>query len=132
MNATVGTSIIKKSLVWGCFALGLGVVIGAFGAHGLEKTVTGKYLATFKTGVTYQYYHGFALALIGLIASRFEQIQIGNAMRCFAAGILLFSGNCYLYALTQSKIFAMIVPIGGLFFILGWTFITMELHRKLK
>lgn len=122
---------IKNALVYGCLTLGLGVVIGAFGAHGLEAAVTGKYLETFKTAVTYQYYHGFALVILGLISAQFKNIEISRSVQCFMAGILLFSGNCYLYALTQISFFAMIVPIGGMFFILGWTFITLELHRKL-
>ena len=122
---------IKNALVYGSLTLGLAVVIGAFGAHGLKEAVTGKYLDTFKTAVTYQYYHGFALILLGLISARFDNIEISRSVQSFMAGILLFSGNCYLYALTQISFFAMIVPIGGMFFILGWTFLTLELHRKL-
>ncbi|NJL76350.1 MAG: DUF423 domain-containing protein, partial [Saprospiraceae bacterium] len=37
----------------------LAVVLGAFGAHGLEARLTNEQLATFETGVRYQFYHGF-------------------------------------------------------------------------
>jgi uncharacterized membrane protein YgdD (TMEM256/DUF423 family) len=111
--------------VWfflGTLCLFLGVAFGAFGAHGLEKQVSLKALQTFKTGVTYQFYHGFALLFIGgLVEMRKGPISLLNrAGVFFLAGVLLFSFNCYIYALTQNKVFALMVPLGGMSFLLGW------------
>lgn len=42
------------------------------------------------------------------------------AVYCFVAGMVLFSGSLYGYAATGKKWFAMIAPVGGTSYILGW------------
>jgi uncharacterized membrane protein YgdD (TMEM256/DUF423 family) len=122
----------EKILFIGSLSLLLAVAIGAFGAHGLKEIVTGKYLETFKTGVQYQYYHGFGLLLLGIIQMQFKNLDLKKPALCFMLGIFLFSFNCYLYAITSNKVFAMIVPIGGIFFMIGWSFLTVSFYRKIK
>jgi len=103
--------------------------LGAFASHGLKKKISAEMLAVFKTGVEYQFYHSFALALVGLslIASDIDQNQFLTwAFICFGIGIIFFSGSLYLLALTKKKIFGPITPLGGLFFILGW--LSFSLH----
>ncbi len=41
----------------------LSVILGAFGAHALKSMVPPKALEIFETGVRYQFYHVFALAI---------------------------------------------------------------------
>lgn len=120
----------KKCLSAGSLILMLAVMIGAFGAHGLKDMVTAKYLETYKTGVTYHFYHGFALLILGLIKNQIPELNSKLAFKYFVAGIFLFSFNCYFYALTQIKFFAMIVPLGGLSFIVGWALLSTEFLRK--
>ena len=103
----------------GSVFLFLAVAFGAFGAHGLENQLSLKAIQTYKTGVTYQFYHGFALLFIGLLEN-LKEVLLKKAGVFFVIGILLFSFNCYLYALTQNKVFAMIVPLGGVSFLCGW------------
>lgn len=110
----------KRHLLLGTGALALAVLIGAFGAHGLKNMVTPERLVTFETGVRYHFYHGFALVLLGLIQLHFPLGKASLPGAAFLTGILLFSFNCYLYVLTEMKVFAMIVPVGGLCFVLGW------------
>jgi uncharacterized membrane protein YgdD (TMEM256/DUF423 family) len=110
----------KKSLVISTLILGLAVFIGAFGAHGLKNIVTADKLVTFETGVRYQFYHGFALLMVALTQQLLPMIKLQGSFYCFLIGILLFSFNCYFYVLSDMKVFAMIVPVGGLLFILGW------------
>lgn len=112
---------------------GLSVILGAFASHGLKKKVSPEMLSVFKTGVDYQFYHSFALALVGLsliaqdIGNNIEQSRFLTwAFICFGIGIIFFSGSLYLLALTQKKIFGPITPLGGLFFILGWLFFTLH------
>ncbi len=45
---------------------------------------------------------------------------VGAAAHLFAAGIVLFSGSLYAYALTGTRAFAMITPAGGIAFLAGW------------
>lgn len=110
------------------FLLGLAVLIGAFGAHGLKNMVEEKYLLTFQTGVTYHFYH--ALGILSLTFFDRERAIFKKAPYLLLIGLLIFSFNCYLYALTQNKFFAMIVPIGGVFMVIGWFVALFEHMRK--
>lgn len=114
----------------------LGVVLGAFGAHGLKELVLPETVDAFKTGVQYQMYHVFVLLFIGVLWTRFASKPLRWAVNCFLTGILLFSGS--LYAITILKALdatglgklGIITPIGGLFFILGWLLLFVALLKK--
>ena len=103
----------------------LAVVLGAFGAHGLEGTLSDHALARYHTGVEYQFYHVGALLIIGVLAPQLPSKLLTFAGLAFTAGIILFSGSLYVYALTGNKIFGMITPVGGLLFIIGWIILTI-------
>lgn len=118
--------LAKKSLVLGAALLALGVLIGAFGAHGLKNIVEPEKLVTFETGVRYHFYHALGLVLIALLQQTFQTMKLGITFYSFFVGILLFSFNCYFYVLTDIKAFAMIVPLGGLMFVVGWTALTVK------
>lgn len=109
----------RASLLAGTGLLALAVMIGAFGAHGLKNIVTPEKLVTFETGVRYHFYHAFGLVLLGLYQLH-STAKLKVAQWAFIVGILLFSFNCYFYVLSDMKIFAMIVPLGGTLFIIGW------------
>ena len=108
------------------FAL-LGVVLGAFGAHGLKSYLTVDQLATFDTGIRYQFYHALALILLAILTAPMKNSPwLRNAGWLFTAGIICFSGSIYLLA---CRIFlgieswwwlGPITPIGGTLFIIGW------------
>lgn len=116
----------KKILLIASTFLVLAVAIGAFGAHGLEKTLSEKALNTFETGVRYHFYHALGLLILGCMQHLFQQIQLKMPVLLLSAGILLFSFNCYLYAVTGIKAMAMIVPIGGVCFIAGWATLMLK------
>jgi uncharacterized membrane protein YgdD (TMEM256/DUF423 family) len=111
---------MRKQLVSGATLLFLAVLFGAFGAHGLKQFVSPEKLITFETGVRYHFYHGFGIILLALTKRSFPEIKLNSSFICFVLGIIFFSLNCYLYVLTGIKFFAMIVPIGGLLFMIGW------------
>jgi uncharacterized membrane protein YgdD (TMEM256/DUF423 family) len=117
----------KHSLVLGSSLLALAVLIGAFGAHGLKAMVTPEKLVTFETGVRYHFYHAFGILILGLIQQLLPTLKLQVSVWSFLVGILLFSCNCYFYVLTDMKFFAMIVPIGGLLFVLGWIMLAVRL-----
>jgi uncharacterized membrane protein YgdD (TMEM256/DUF423 family) len=108
----------------------LAVILGAFGAHGLEKTVDAKMLQRFHTGVEYQFYHTLALLVVGLLAQHSPQRYLYYAGYAFMAGILLFSGSLYLYVLSGVTAIAMITPIGGSAFIIGWVCLALAIQAK--
>ena len=100
----------------------LAVIIGAFGAHGLEDSISAHALARYHTGVEYQFYHVAALLCLGTLSLKYDTtprlLKVSGV--AFVAGIILFSGSLYLYALTGITKFGMVTPIGGLAFIAGW------------
>ena len=117
----------KKLLSVGALFGLLAVVIGAFGAHGLEGKITAARITTFGTGVDYQFYHTFAIFIAVGLAAYFKDKLFLRAGWLFVIGILFFSGSLYLLATrtylgieSWSKIIGPITPIGGLFFIVGW------------
>ena len=125
----------KKLLITaGIFGF-LGVVLGAFAAHGLSSILTKVQLESFQTGVRYQFYHTFLLLLIG-ISDYFTSIQKKNIRVIIITGILLFSGSIYVLNLdeyvvgTNFKAIALLTPLGGLFLIAAWLYITIISLRK--
>lgn len=121
--------LAKRSLLMGSGLLALAVLIGAFGAHGLKNLVEPEKLVTFETGVRYHFYHAFGLLMVGILQQQLETLRLNVTIYSFLVGILLFSFNCYFYVLTGMKVFAMIVPIGGLLFVLGWVVLTLKLLK---
>jgi uncharacterized membrane protein YgdD (TMEM256/DUF423 family) len=113
--------IIKLAVVFAALSGVLGVVLGAFGAHGLKGTIEPKLLEAFQTGVQYQLLHSLALLIVALM-----MMQIGKSLSfevsvyAFIAGIVLFSGSLYGLALTEMRWFGPVTPLGGLCFITGW------------
>lgn len=111
---------MKKYLQTGSALVFFAILLGAFGAHGLKKILDEAHLHTFKTGVDYQMIHGLALLILGLLQKNFSEINFNKTYAFMLCGIVLFCTNCYLYALTDIKAFAMIVPIGGVSFVVAW------------
>lgn len=105
----------------GAVFAGLGVALGAFGAHALKARLTPERLETFETGVRYQMYHAFGLLVAGLaLRSGMPAGWLAAAGGLFLAGILLFSGSLYLLVLSERRWLGAITPLGGVSFILGW------------
>ncbi len=118
-------------IFWGVIFLFLAVAMGAFGAHRLEKILEAKALSTYKTGVTYQFYHGFGLILVGMLQLQLRT-DLSKTAYLFFAGIILFCFNCYLYSITGVKALAMIVPFGGVAFLFGWGWLAINIFKVRK
>ena len=113
----------KKFLVIAAAIGFLSVALGAFGAHTLKEYLSAQSLTTFETGIRYQFYHVFALALTAILYQSFPNKKMIWAGKLFVAGICIFSGSLYLLALLNSDQFTWIgaiTPIGGLCFLMGW------------
>jgi uncharacterized membrane protein YgdD (TMEM256/DUF423 family) len=124
---------IKTILILGALLSGIGVMIGAFGAHGLAKLLTEtNRTATFETAVKYQMYHALGLLLLGILMTQFPEatgLRISGIL--FLLGILIFSGSLYVLCLTGVTWLGAITPIGGLFLIGGWLNMVWALLRNL-
>lgn len=98
----------------------LGVVFGAFGAHGLRARLSPDMLAVWKTATEYHLYHALALVLVGVLARSLRANTLDTAALFFVTGILVFSGSLYLLALSGVRWLGAITPIGGLLLLAGW------------
>ena len=121
----------KKFLVIAAWLGSLSVALGAFGAHTLKAFLSPQSLTTFETGVRYQFYHVFALALTGLLYRFYPNKKIKLAGNLFIVGMILFSGSLYLLSILGAeniRWIGAITPLGGLFFIVGWIILALGLR----
>jgi len=106
---------------------GMGVIAGAFGAHGLEVRLGADALETWDTAVFYQLVHALLLVTTGLwlkLGSEGSQeppVSLSVAALALMAGILLFSGSLYALALGGPSALGPVTPLGGVAFVVGWS-----------
>src|SRR5882672_4389269 len=98
----------------GAVVMALGVILGAFGAHGLKDVLTDPMKAVYETGVRYHLIHGLALFIVAWLASRSPSSLVTYSGWFFLAGIVLFSGSLYILALSGVKAWGAVTPLGGL------------------
>ncbi len=139
----------KFWLCCGAVLAGLAVALGAFAAHGLEKsllilyppsetrTIAGltvpaawKYLQDFKTGAEYQLTHAIALLVIGLLARDGSRRALEVAGWSFLLGSVFFSGSLYALTLTGVKAWGAVAPMGGILFLVGWASLAVAVTRS--
>ncbi|SMO85798.1 Uncharacterized membrane protein YgdD, TMEM256/DUF423 family [Saccharicrinis carchari] len=122
-------------LVGACYGL-LSVVLGAFGAHALKKILSAQALQSFETGVKYQMYHALVLLLIGFYFSFSSKIESYMAW-AFILGTFLFSVSIYFLALGTTRDWTLgwlgpITPLGGLFLIIAWVLLIVNIYNGMK
>ncbi|MBY7144776.1 DUF423 domain-containing protein [Virgibacillus sp. NKC19-3] len=122
---------MKVFLILGAINGFVAVALGAFGAHGLEGRISASSLDTWDKAVNYQMFHTMALLITGLVLARITSGGAVWAGWMFFAGIILFSGSLYIYSTTAIKTFAMITPIGGVAFLIGWVLLGTAIARNL-
>jgi uncharacterized membrane protein YgdD (TMEM256/DUF423 family) len=114
----------------GCSGL-TGVLLGAFGAHGLRGSLPEQLMRTFQTGVEYQMYHSLALMITCYLALQWpSSVPLKWSAYFFAAGIVLFSGSLYLLSVFGLRMMGPITPIGGLMFMLAWLLLTIGIWNN--
>ena len=113
----------------GAISGALAVMIGAFGAHGLEDKLSEKMLTVYHTGVEYHFYHTFALLIVGILAAKITSRKLQAAGWCFTSGILIFSGSLYALSISGITVLGAITPIGGLLFIVGWVLLAISVIK---
>jgi uncharacterized membrane protein YgdD (TMEM256/DUF423 family) len=105
------------------------VAAGAFGAHALRARLAPEMLAAFETGARYQMYHALALAALGL-GNVTPSKWVRFAGRAFVAGTVLFSGSLYILALTGTRWWGAVTPLGGVAFLAGWGCLVVAAWRR--
>ncbi len=123
----------KKLLILGAVLGLLGVILGAFASHGLEKLLTSEQLETFQVGVRNQFYHAFLALILG--STTFISNKAKNILFVLLlSGVTLFSGSIYglatnsLTGFDSTKI-ALLTPTGGLLLISAWVLILFQVLK---
>ncbi|MDX1769349.1 MAG: DUF423 domain-containing protein [Arenibacter troitsensis] len=110
------------------------VLLGAFGAHGLEKMVDAKAIETFETGVRYQMYHALFLLILGgsniLVNERKKLVYY-----FIVVGMVCFSFSIYLLAINELTSFdfkklALLTPLGGVLLVAGWILLGIRVLKQ--
>jgi len=115
----------KQIILVASFSGFVAVILGAFGAHGLDGKISDYHLETWKTANQYHFYHTLALLFLSTF-SRAKNASIRISFIAFVLGILLFSGSLYLMSIRSLigleglSMLGPITPLGGLCFIVGW------------
>ncbi len=126
MNSTARTFCTLGGLL-----LALGAMLGAFGTHSLEQTLTPERLSSFNSAVTYHFYHA-----LGLFVAAFVAIQLpGSALPKVAGwlmviGIMLFSGSIYLITFGAPTMVVMAAPLGGVSFMVAWLLLAVAAFKS--
>lgn len=125
----------KKWIITGIVCILLGIILGAFGAHGLKKAIVDDpdflaHIASYETGVRYQIYSGFSFLLIGLNIEKF-QFSFKPIYTLWLLGTLFFSGSIYFLSMNylfggSLRFLGPVTPIGGLLLIMGWTLFLLK------
>ena len=118
----------------GSLAALVAVILGAFAAHALKAHLTPENLETFQTGVRYQFYHAFAILIVGMLLYSRKTNLLRISGWLFTIGILFFSGSLYLLAVRETMNLGLswlgpITPLGGLLFISGWVCLFLSTYQ---
>ena len=113
----------------GALSAFVSVAAGAFGAHALRARLTPEHLAVFETAARYQMYHALGLLAVAWAVTRWPGLLPVWAGWLFVAGTVLFSGSLYILALTGTRWWGAITPLGGLAFLGGWLCLFLSVRR---
>jgi uncharacterized membrane protein YgdD (TMEM256/DUF423 family) len=116
MHPSPSPALIALAALFGLTA----VLLGAFGAHGLEGRVSAERLAVWETGAHYLGWHATTLLGIALLGGRRPGVPMTVAAWAMVVGCLLFSGSLFALVLTDTPAWGAVTPFGGVALAVGW------------
>jgi len=121
---------MNKNLAITSFLGAITILLGAFGAHSLQESLSDIALNSFETGVRYQMFHVLVLLFVNSY-DKFTSKDKNLISYLFFIGILFFSGSIYAISFgVDAKNIWFITPLGGLIFILGWIKMAFAFFKK--
>ncbi len=113
--------------------LALAVILGAFGAHGLQGRLDDYQRSVYEKAVFYHFIHALGMLIVAIIPRTGTVPPAGMSTVCWLllAGIIFFSGSLYILAVTGERWLGAITPIGGVCFIVGWLYLAWRLRTVL-
>ena len=124
--------MVRFWFVCGGVAGALGVALGAFGAHALKPLLPLQVMTIFETGVRYHLAHVPALLLAGVLIQLYPDREkwLNRSAVLFLAGLVLFSGSLYGYAMSDFRPLMYLTPVGGLAWIAAWLMLAAAFFKK--
>jgi uncharacterized membrane protein YgdD (TMEM256/DUF423 family) len=117
----------------GAVLLALAVILGAFGAHGLQNRLDDYSRGVYEKAVFYHFLHAMGILVVAVLTrtGTFPEQAADTVCWFLLAGIVLFSGSLYVLAVSGNRALGMITPFGGVAFIIGWLWLAWHLRRIL-
>ncbi|MGB0894753.1 MAG: DUF423 domain-containing protein [Parashewanella sp.] len=112
-----------------CISGFLATALGAFGSHGLKTIASAEMINIYELSVQYHFYHTFALLAVAIAGNWVRSSWLDYSAYSFLAGIGLFSGSLYAYVLTGTHWLAMLTPLGGMCFLVGWSLLAVSVWQ---
>ncbi len=106
------------------------VVFGAFGAHALRNRLDPTMLETVETGVRYQMYHALGLFAVAWATTQYTSAALRASGWLMFTGSVIFSGSLYVLAISGTRWWGVVTPIGGIAMILGWALLAWGVMRS--
>lgn len=116
----------------GAWALALGVMIGAFGAHGLQGKLDAYSMDIYQRAVLYHFVHALGILIVAALAAAGALTRRAADWVCglLLAGVVLFSGSLYALAISGNRMLGAITPFGGVSFIAAWIVLAVSAMRR--
>ena len=110
------------------------VLLGAYGAHGLEELFSEvpRKRTAYGTAVDYQMIHSLLLVVLGFFGStnKLGTRLLSINASLLVASMLLFSGSIYLWVFGGSDWLLKLTPVGGIGFVLSWILLGFQVRVK--
>lgn len=112
------------------------VLLGAYGAHGMEDVFSEvpRKRTAYGNAVDYQMIHSLLLVVLGFFGA-----MNGSGSRIFffnasllVLSILLFSGSIYIWVFGGGDWFLKLTPVGGVGFVLSWLLLAFQVRASNK
>jgi uncharacterized membrane protein YgdD (TMEM256/DUF423 family) len=115
-------------------ALGLAVMMGAFGAHTLRDRLDPYSMGVYEKAVFYHFVHALGVLVVSMLprVGLLTPTAASWVSGLLLAGILIFSGSLYALAISGVRALGAITPVGGLAFIAGWFVLAWMLFQRAR
>jgi uncharacterized membrane protein YgdD (TMEM256/DUF423 family) len=123
---------MKKIAIYASILGAIGVLVGAFGAHGVKGKISDYHYSSCRVGIEYLFFH---LAPLLFIASQEYSKSWTRIAYFFIIGILFFTGSNVL--MTTEAIHHInfhflwpVTPIGGVLLVIAWVGLGVNLYKQ--